>query len=93
MECCLDIGYHIISSEGLGAPRTYAEAFEVLAENGVVPSDFLPTLLKMVRFRNRLVHLYWELDEQSLYEILQHNLGDFDAYARYVTEYMATRES
>jgi uncharacterized protein YutE (UPF0331/DUF86 family) len=43
----------------------------------------------MVQFRNRLVHLYWEVDEEIVYAILQNNLDDFDIFARYILDYMA----
>jgi uncharacterized protein YutE (UPF0331/DUF86 family) len=31
----------------------------------------------MTRFRNRLVHIYWEVDDNELYQILQTRLDDF----------------
>jgi len=43
----------------------------------------------MVQFRNRLVHLYWEIDAEIVYEILQKNLGDFDVFTKYVVNYIA----
>ena len=49
-----------------------------------MPDDFLPTARQMVRFRNRLVHLYWEVDDEIVYQILQNNLADFDRFARYI---------
>lgn len=60
VECCLDVSHHIIASERFRAPKSYAESFEILAEQEVLPKTFLPTLRQMVQFRNRLVHLYWE---------------------------------
>ena len=92
VECCLDVSNHLIASEGFRSPKSYAESFVILAEQGVIPNSFLPTMLQMVRFRNRLVHLYWEVDEKTLYEILQHNLGDFDTFAQYILAYLKKRE-
>jgi len=89
VECCLDVSNHIIASERFRAPKSYAESVEILAEQGVFPSTFLPTMLRMVRFRNRLVHLYWEVDVETVHTILQENLGDFDVFARYIQSYMA----
>jgi uncharacterized protein YutE (UPF0331/DUF86 family) len=34
----------------------------------------------MAKFRNRLVHLYWEIDDEQLYEILQNRLVDFKKF-------------
>jgi len=89
IECCLDIANHIISWEGFRAPANYADSFKVLHEEGIVPSDFLPALQQMARFRNRLVHLYWIVDDEVVYEVLQTNLGDFDRFARLVSQYVS----
>jgi len=42
----------------------------------------------MTGMRNRLVHLYWEVDAIVLYDILQSNLSDFDRFKAYVYGYM-----
>lgn len=46
----------------------------------------------MVQFRNRLVHLYWEVDAEIIYEILQKNLGDFDLFARWIAKFMVSEK-
>ena len=88
IETCINMAHHIIASERLRAPQNYFDAFVVLSENAIIPDDFLPTLRQMVRFRNRLVHLYWEVDDQVVYEILQTNLNDLETFARYVLTFM-----
>ena len=89
VECCLDISNHIIASERFRAPKNYAESFEILAEQGIIPQTFFPTLRQMVQFRNRLVHLYWEVGAEVVYDILQKNLADFDLFAKYILGYLA----
>jgi uncharacterized protein YutE (UPF0331/DUF86 family) len=42
----------------------------------------------MARFRNRLAHLYWEIDEEELYAILQHNLDDLDEFIQQIAHWM-----
>jgi uncharacterized protein YutE (UPF0331/DUF86 family) len=49
----------------------------VLNEEGILPDDFMPTLRQMVSFRNRVVHLYWDMDDATIYDILQRNLSLF----------------
>lgn len=78
IEAVIDIGNHIISREGLGIPRTYAETIELLVDNGILPREHRESYLQMVRFRNRAVHLYDEIDTAEVFEILDHHLGDFD---------------
>jgi uncharacterized protein YutE (UPF0331/DUF86 family) len=92
VECCIDASNHIIARERFRAPKTYAEAFEILAERGIIPSEFLPTLRQMVQFRNRLVHLYWEVDAEVIYDILQRNLGDFETFTKQILKYLSFGE-
>ena len=92
IECCIDVANHIIAHQGFRAPESYADSFTVLAENGVIEQDFASTAYRMVRMRNRLVHLYWEVDASILYDTLQNNLGDFDRFKAYVYGFMHTLE-
>lgn len=62
IEGMIDLSSHLISQNGYRTPEDYADTFRVLAEEGVFDQDFLPTLIKIARFRNRLVHIYWEVD-------------------------------
>ncbi len=42
----------------------------------------------MVQFRNRLVHLYWEVDAEVIYDILQRNLEDFEIFTKQILKYL-----
>lgn len=92
IECCLDTANHIIARQGFRAPESYADSFTVLAENGVIEQDFASTARRMVGLRNRLVHLYWEVDANVLYSILQNNLDDFDQFKAYVYSFLRELE-
>jgi len=35
----------------------------------------------MARFRNRLVHVYWDVDDRRVVEYLQESLGDLEQFA------------
>ncbi len=50
--------------------------------------DFTATLGQMAGLRNRLVHVYWEVDAEQIYEFLQQRLGDFDRYARLMLQFI-----
>jgi uncharacterized protein YutE (UPF0331/DUF86 family) len=88
VESCLSISHHIIASDRFRNPQSYVEAFEILSEHQILPEEFLPTLRQMVQFRNRIVHLYWEVNEGVVYEILQNNLKDFNAFMHYIINFL-----
>jgi uncharacterized protein YutE (UPF0331/DUF86 family) len=88
VEVCLDIGRRIIALEGFRYPENNQDVFRVLAEEGVVPADLLPTLLDMARFRNLIVHNYARIDDARVYGILKKRLGDFGTFAEVVRAYL-----
>lgn len=88
IECCIDVANHIIASENLRFPKDNADSFVVLIENGIVESALRDSLQAMARFRNRLVHLYWDVEDARVHEYLQTSLGDFERFARSI----ATRQ-
>ena len=80
IETCIDIGEHIVASEGLRAPESFADTFAVLAEGGYVPPEAVRALMEMARFRNRLVHGYLHVDDGTVIEILRGQVDDLDAF-------------
>ncbi|MCK6624785.1 MAG: DUF86 domain-containing protein [Anaerolineae bacterium] len=53
----------------------------------ILPDSFMPTLRQMVSFRNRVVHVYWDVDDSLLYDILQQNLHDFETFVSYILNF------
>jgi uncharacterized protein YutE (UPF0331/DUF86 family) len=43
---------------------------------------------QMARFRNRIVHLYWDVDLDLVYAYLTGRLADFDAYLAAIEAYL-----
>ena len=76
IESSIDMCNHIISRNGYRVPEDYADTFRVMAEVGTIAEDFSEELIKMAKYRNRLVHIYWEINDKQLYQILHNNLDD-----------------
>jgi uncharacterized protein YutE (UPF0331/DUF86 family) len=76
IECCLDIANHIIAAEGFRAPKDYADSFKVLEEQGVFDEKLGMKLRQTAKFRNRLVHLYGEIDDAYVYAFIGKDLRD-----------------
>ena len=70
----------MISKNRLRPPEDYADTFLVMREEGFFPKEFAEKLMQMARFRNRLVHIYWKIDVDLLYTILQEDLADFERF-------------
>ncbi len=89
---CLNIGNRLISlyqfHRPISPPETYADIFREIQKLGVVDHEFETSLIKMARFRNRLVHLYWEIDKEAIYTFIHENLEDFKRFEKMVVEFL-----
>ena len=91
IETCLDIAHHIVAEGGYRNPEDSYDSFVVLNEEKILPDDFMPTLREMVSFRNRVVHLYWDVDDKVVYRIVQNNLADIDRFASLIADYLTSQ--
>jgi uncharacterized protein YutE (UPF0331/DUF86 family) len=91
IECCLDVANHIIAAEGFRAPRDYADSFKVLEENGIIEESLCTRLRQMAKFRNRLVHLYGEIDDAYVYEYISTELTDILKFKKVIVSKYLTR--
>lgn len=80
IECCLDVANQIIASERLRAPRDYSDTFMVIQEEGLISPELGSRLRQMAKFRNRLVHLYGEIDDAYVYEYIKGDLKDIEEF-------------
>lgn len=80
IEAVLDTASHVIAREGLAVPKTHREAMEVLLREGILPASHRDSFLQMASFRNRLVHLYDDIDPGEVFGILESHLGDFETF-------------
>lgn len=93
IETILNIGNHIIGSKGFRSPKDYADIFKVLEEQKLISPEFSVQLQQMAKFRNRLVHVYWDIDTFMIYDILQNKLGDFEKFAKIIIKELEEKKS
>jgi len=86
IEAALQICFHISARRLKHVPEEYAECFAILGEAGILPQDLGENLQRMALFRNMLVHVYWKVDYDQVYHILQDHLGDLRAFIRAIGE-------
>ena len=82
IEGMIDLCNHIIAKNGYRTPEDYADTFRVLAEKGAFDEEYTNILIQMARFRNRLVHIYWEVSDNEIYRIIQTRLQDIQDFLR-----------
>jgi uncharacterized protein YutE (UPF0331/DUF86 family) len=75
IEGCVDVAAHIVSVYQLGHPNESRDVFKFLIEAGYLEQDFGQAMMAMIGLRNRLVHLYWDIDVEKLYQYLQEDVA------------------
>lgn len=80
IEAAIDLCNHLIAKNALRVPEDYSDTFRVMGENNILPADFISTLVDMAKFRKRLVHRYWDVEINYLYQVLREDLGDLERF-------------
>jgi uncharacterized protein YutE (UPF0331/DUF86 family) len=74
IETCTDIAAHIVSVYQLGHPQESRDVYRFLRDAGYLDEAFAQEMIVLVAFRNRIVHLYWDLDVERLHQYLQEDI-------------------
>lgn len=93
IQAMLDISSHIISRLRFEFPKSNVDAFSILSEHSIVSKDKLVEYQEMARFRNRLVHMYDDVDNRVIYEVLQKHLGDYESFIKDIVQYLETKRN
>ncbi|MCX7854958.1 MAG: DUF86 domain-containing protein [Anaerolineae bacterium] len=79
IEAVNDIGSHIIAALDLGTVNWYSDIPAILEERGYISPALQERWIRMIGFRNALVHDYLDIDRRIVYEALQEGLEDLEA--------------
>ncbi len=90
IEDMINVGGHIIARKSYGLPKDFADVFRILAERGIISADEEGRYARMARFRNRLVHVYWDIDLDQVFQILAADLGDFERFSETIGALLLT---
>ncbi len=81
IEAVFDIGRHILAKTGkVRLTHEYKNIAKGLGESGVISNPLMYKLMQMAGYRNRIVHLYHEITDEELYEIIQNDLKDIEQF-------------
>jgi uncharacterized protein YutE (UPF0331/DUF86 family) len=88
IEALLDMGNHVIDDEGLGVVDWYSDVPRIFLEKGLISSELSEKWIRMIGFRNTLVHGYMDVDRTIVYEVLQNGLGDIEELKRVFARFL-----
>jgi uncharacterized protein YutE (UPF0331/DUF86 family) len=88
IEMLIDLGNHVIAELELGPVNWYSDIPSILAENGYLQSELKEKWLRMIGFRNVLVHEYLEIDRGIVFDVLQNHLSDIEALRQVFAQFL-----
>jgi uncharacterized protein YutE (UPF0331/DUF86 family) len=88
IEAAISICNHIIARKFKRVPESYSDCFTILHECGVISAELATRLGNITRFRNMLVHIYWEIDDEKIFDILTSDLVDFENYIKEIVRFL-----
>ncbi len=88
IEAAISICNHIAARKFKRAPESYSDCFMILHELGVISGELAGKLGDMARFRNMLVHIYWEINDERIYNFLTGELVDLENYIKEIVNYI-----
>lgn len=65
-DSCIALAEMVIKHKSLRTPQSYAESFDILAENGLLEKEFAFSFAKIAGFRNFLAHDYGDVDSKVI---------------------------
>ncbi|HTQ79478.1 MAG TPA: DUF86 domain-containing protein [Thermoanaerobaculia bacterium] len=80
VQAVIDLALSACLQLHLGTPRSYADAFERLAQAGYLETDLAARMTRAAGFRNVVAHTYDRLDMQRIYRAAQQGPADLRAF-------------
>jgi len=77
IQAMMDISNHICARLNLVTTQDSGECVRALQQKGFFSPDNATMYVRMIRFRNVLAHLYGEVDDKRVHEILENELDYF----------------
>lgn len=88
IEAVTDIGNHIIADDKLGVVNWYSDIPFILEERNIISQELREKWIKMIGFRNTLVHEYIDIDRTIVYDVLQNDLKDIKELQKVFIQYL-----
>ncbi|MBI5242144.1 MAG: DUF86 domain-containing protein [Elusimicrobia bacterium] len=79
-QAAIDMAMRVVAERHLGAPQNSAQAFDLLAQAGLIPGGLAEKLRAMVGFRNVAVHQYRSLDMSILQLVIERGPDDLASF-------------
>lgn len=82
IQVALDINRHCLKRLKIEQPKENADTFRAVSKMGIITPELAENLAQSAGLRNRLVHVYEEIDPVKVHEAIQKALQYYPIYQR-----------
>jgi uncharacterized protein YutE (UPF0331/DUF86 family) len=93
IQAAIDIGETLAATRGLREPRSAADTFRVLAQEGLLDPALSKEMEALVRFRNILVHGYARLQPSEVYRNATEGVRTLRQFAALAAEWVSGEDA
>lgn len=87
-ETAIDLANYVIRSNKLGIPVSSADSFKLLRTERIIDDRLAERMVKMVGFRNTVVHQYTKVDIRIVEAVIVSELDELLAFADKLREFI-----
>ena len=87
-EAAIDLANHVIRANKLGIPVSSADSFELLRNERIIAPRLAERMMKMVGFRNTVIHQYTKVDIRIVIAVIVSELDELLAFTDRIREYI-----
>ena len=88
IEAINDMGNHVVAELDLGEVNWYSDIPALLARADHIDDSLQEKWIRMIGFRNTLVHEYIEIDRKIVHDVLLNSLGDLEELRRTFAQFL-----
>jgi len=88
IEAINDMASHVIAEKQWGMVDQYSDLPRLFASEGYIDDAQRDQWIRMIGFRNVLVHDYLDIDREIVYTVLQEDLSDLNQLKRLFAQFL-----
>jgi uncharacterized protein YutE (UPF0331/DUF86 family) len=88
VEAIADVCQHILAKTKGIACSGYVDCIVKAGENGIITTDLSNKLRRLADLRNSLIHRYWIINDEELFNICKDNIGDLIDFVAGIDDFL-----
>ena len=88
IEAVGGICVHIVAKKFGKGVNSLSECINILEEEEILNKELSSRLKKMIKFRNKLIHKYWDIDDKLIYEYAKNETDNFIDFIKEIKKFL-----